>query len=101
MAFSEYGSEGSVGMYGGTSFVDELVQSERGYARGPERTLLSALLFDGVQNFMNYACAANAKQKHKYSEAFNWVQNKKNDYIFSFDNVCEALGLNPEWVRLG
>jgi len=23
------------------------------------------------------------------------------EYAFSFNNVCEALGLNPDWLRFG
>lgn len=98
MAYSEFGSEGSVSA---GSLVDELLESEGGFARGPERALLSALLFDGVQNYMNYCCAPSAAEREKYSEAYSWVNRQRHEYVFSFDSVCEALGIDPNFLRLG
>jgi hypothetical protein len=84
-----------------TSVFDELFDGTAGYAQGPERALLSALLFDGIQSFIAYALASTAKERGKHAEAFNWIMAKSQDYAFSFENVCEALGLNAEWLRIG
>ena len=101
MAYSDFGSDSGFAWCGTTQFVEDLIGPDKGYARGPERGLLSAVLFDGVQNYMNYACAKGEKQKAKYSEAFTWVNRRGADYIFAFDSVCEALGVNAEFLRLG
>jgi hypothetical protein len=92
---------GMIESMGGAILGEHLVEPEGGYARGPERALLSAVLFDGIQSFMNYAFASTKSAKSKYQEAYNWVMKSGNDYIFSFDNVCEALGVNSEFFRLG
>jgi len=84
-----------------TSVIDELLDGSKGYANGPERALLSALLFDGVQAYIHYAVASTPKEKARYTEAFNWVMDTGVEYAFSFNNVCEALGLNPEYLRFG
>lgn len=84
-----------------TSVVDELFDGHKGYANGPERALLSALLFDGVQSYIHYALATTPKGRSRYAEAFNWVMDTGVEYAFSFNNVCDALGLNPEYVRFG
>ncbi len=34
----------------------------------------------------------------KYSDL---SKNRVSDYIFSFDNVCGSLGINPEYLRVG
>ena len=86
---------------GNTAFIDDVLESDQGYARGPERALLSALLFDGIQAFMNYACAQSDTARARYREAFLWVNTRGSDYIFSFDNVCEALGVDAEYFRYG
>ncbi|RMG42094.1 MAG: hypothetical protein D6719_07275 [Candidatus Dadabacteria bacterium] len=78
-----------------------MVQGERGYARGPERALMSALLFDGIQSYMSFVIADNSSEKSKYREAYNWVHRKGTDYVFSFDSVCEALGVDPDYLRYG
>ncbi len=88
--------------FGATCFVsDELVHGNEGFARGAERALMSALLFDGVQSFMSYALAGSRGRKARYREAFVWVTTPGNEYIFAFDNVCEGLGIDPTFLRLG
>ncbi|NDC38489.1 MAG: hypothetical protein EBZ48_10610 [Proteobacteria bacterium] len=97
MSYSELG-----GPSAGTIMVDELVESsEEGFAKGPERTLLAAVLFDGLQAYMSYVCAKGREARKRYREAFNWVNSKDDQYIFSFENVCEGLGINPQFLRVG
>lgn len=73
--------------------------TEGGYATGPERGLLAALLFDGTMAALDFLISE--KRKRRSREAYEWVWTRGNDYVFSFDNVCEALGIHPEAMRLG
>lgn len=84
-----------------TAVVDDIVESTRGYARGPERSLLGALLFDGIQAFVSYALAVSHDDKRRYLEAFTWVMNSTAEEPFSFNGVCDALGISPDYLRLG
>ncbi len=77
------------------------VSTEDAEARGGERALLSALLFDGIQSFINYMCAGTDSEKKRHREAFDWIRSRRVDYIFSFENVCECLGINAEYLRCG
>ena len=43
----------------------------------------------------------DADGKKRFREAEEWIMRGGNDWIFSFDNVCELLGLDPEYVRRG
>ncbi|WKZ56616.1 MAG: hypothetical protein QY326_07755 [Bdellovibrionota bacterium] len=86
---------------GETVIVDELLSGDRGYAKGPERALLSAVLFDGVQAYMSHAFAGSSRKRSKYREAYHWVHSNNDEYVFSFDNCCDALGVNPEALRYG
>ncbi len=82
--------------------VDNIAEELEGYARGPERALLTALLFDGIQAYMNYAMSDDSRPtQDKYREAYLWVHTTGSEYVFSFENVCEALGMNPDYLRLG
>lgn len=86
----------------GTYIVDEILDRQLGYAEGPLRGLMAAILFDGIQAYMNYSYEVrNGRDGRKFREAHAWVHNGKNGYVFSFDNVCEGLGIEPEWLRLG
>lgn len=100
MAYSDFAA-GADGGFNPRTFLADTFDSQRGFARGPERALMSALLFDGVQSFMNYVCAESEFQRQRYLEAYNWVVREGDDYIFSFGNVCHALGLDPEFFRNG
>ena len=82
--------------------VDELAQSsDGGFAKGPERTLMAAVLFDGLQAYMSYICAKGRDARTRHREAFNWVNSKDDQYVFSFESVCEGLGINPQFLRMG
>ena len=88
---------------GGTQFffVDDIFESVGGYAQGPERALMSALLFDGVMNYLSFVRRKGKGGGKRYREAFNWVHCKQSDYVFSFEGVCEGLGINAQSLRLG
>ena len=101
MEFGDFNSGSSQGFNAGVVFVDELLSGSKGYANGPVRSLMSALLFDGIQSFLNYALSAPKLRKTRSIEAYNWVMKRGSDYIFAFDSVCEALGLDPDYLRLG
>lgn len=94
--------DGGQGMFDARRlFSDDMMGSSRGYARGPERSLLSALLFDAVQSYVNYTCSEKPGHRSRYREAFDWVHRSGTDYVFSFDSVCEALGIDPNFLRCG
>jgi hypothetical protein len=84
-----------------TTVVDEIIETAGGYARGPERSLLGALLFDGIQAYISYALAVKPCDKARYVEAFNWVMDMKAEEAFSFNGVCDALGVSADYLRLG
>lgn len=92
---------GSDGGFNPRTFLADSLETQGGFARGPERALLSALLFDGVQSFMNYISAENDAQRSRHREAYCWVTREGDDYVFSFGNVCHALGVDPEFFRKG
>jgi len=68
----------------------------------PEKMLMLAVLEDGVICFQKYISTQDEKGKRLLSEAEEWVLMEQNgDWLFSFDNVCETLGLNPDYIREG
>ncbi|MCB0354251.1 MAG: hypothetical protein KDD64_12020 [Bdellovibrionales bacterium] len=81
--------------------LDEILHTEKGFARGPERALFAAVLFDGIQTYFAYLAAENEEQQKTYREAYRWVHEIEDEYLFSFENVCEGLGVDPDYVRLG
>jgi hypothetical protein len=67
----------------------------------PEKKLMLAILDDGIACFQKYLFARDSKGKALFREAETWVEEKGIEAVFSFDNVCEALGLDPDYLRRG
>ena len=65
----------------------------------PEKALLRAILEDAVHCYRKYQAAENRAGRERFHEAESWIMGSRNDWIFSFDNVCELLGLDPIYVR--
>lgn len=67
----------------------------------PENRLLLAVLEDATNCFKDNVLAESGKAKKLFDEAEEWVLDEGGDWIFSFRNVCEHLGFNPDYVRRG
>jgi len=67
----------------------------------PEQRLMLAVLEDGIECFQDNVLARNGRRKKLFEEAEEWILEEDNNWIFSFDNICEVLGLNPQYVRRG
>jgi hypothetical protein len=73
----------------------------QGYAYGPERALLAAILFDGIHACISYILTAASRRRSQFAEGYYWVMARESEYPFSFENVCDALGINPNYLRHG
>ena len=66
-----------------------------------EEKLMFAVLTDAIECFQRYASATDAKSRALYNDAAAWISNRDTASIFSFENICETLRLNPSYLRLG
>lgn len=67
----------------------------------PEKKLLLAILEDAIACYQKYFFARDIKGKTLFHEAREWVEGPGGIGVFSFDSVCDALGLNPDYLRRG
>jgi hypothetical protein len=67
----------------------------------PEKTLMLAILEDGIRCFQDNIGAVHGKGTQLFTEAEEWIFAGASDWPFSFENICAALGLNPEYLRSG
>jgi hypothetical protein len=67
----------------------------------PEKTLLLAVLEDGIRSFQENVGATDNKRRQLFAEAEEWIFDGSSDWLFSFENICTTLGLNPEYLRKG
>ena len=81
-----------------------LHESVYGGQRGSDdealRKLMLAVLQDGIACFERYFFKPSHRNEALSSEAEEWINSNDNG-IFSFNNVCETLGLHPDIVRKG
>ncbi len=99
----EYGSSD---IYSGSFFEPDIMLPEQFNSPdqigidGGERKLMAAILSDGVEAFLEQVHNHISGNSTRL-DAIDWVEDKDSAYVFSFDNVCSALGINPEYLRLG
>jgi hypothetical protein len=67
----------------------------------PEKKLMLGILEDAVACFQKYANARDGKGKTLFREAARWIMEENGDWIFSFEQTCEALELNAQYIREG
>jgi hypothetical protein len=65
----------------------------------PEKDLMLAILEDAVRCFQDNVLAQERRKKALFDEAEEWILETDRDWIFSFESVCETLGLDPRAVR--
>jgi len=65
----------------------------------PEKELLRAILEDAIHCYRKYRAAKDRTGRERFREAEEWIMQQGNDWVFSYDNVCELLGLDPQFVR--
>jgi hypothetical protein len=66
----------------------------------PEKRLLLAVLEDAIDCFRENHSARCGKSKQLFDEAQDWILDA-SDWVFGFENICGALGFNPEYMREG
>src|SRR5207249_12148927 len=66
-----------------------------------EEKLMLAVLGKAVEYFQKYVLAKDERGKKLFQEAEEWILDKDSDWFFSFENICEVLGLHPDYMRQG
>ena len=79
--------------------LEDLIGGTRNCGVGvPERALMQAMLQDAVLCLMRQAAPANERPQ-LYAEARAWVESHSRAWVFSFESVCDALGINADYAR--
>lgn len=67
----------------------------------PEEKLMFAVLTDAIECFQKYLGVQSRRCRNLFKEAEAWITNKDSKELYSFENVCEVLGISPSYLRLG
>jgi len=68
---------------------------------GPEERLMFAVLTDAVECFQKYQGGQSRRARVLFAEAAEWIESRDSSWPFSFEQICQALNLNPGYLRTG
>jgi len=66
-----------------------------------ERLLMLAVLEDAIDCYQKFAHARDPRGRQMFEEAEEWVSASDRTWLFSFENICDTLEINAEYVRRG
>src|SRR5438128_7284556 len=69
--------------------------------REGEERLMLAVLEEAVKCFQEYVLATRPREKRLFQEAEEWILETDSEYLFSFESICQTLGLHPDYTRQG
>ncbi|MBI2360943.1 MAG: hypothetical protein HYV04_18895 [Deltaproteobacteria bacterium] len=78
-----------------------LEKQRRKAVRDGELGLMLAILEDAINCYVKYAPARERRARHQFKEAEEWIFQRGSDWLFSCENICEILGIDPEYLRQG
>ena len=87
-------------------FAPEIVlpdQLQQGYRKDSylsgEKALMLAVLEDGIRCFQEHLTNPRSNPRLLSKQAEEWIRAVDYEWPFSFVNVCETLGIDPEALR--
>ena len=66
-----------------------------------EKRLVLSVLKDAIDCFMKCIDSSTRRGQRLFRDAEQWIIIKDKKSAFSFDNVCEMLEFDPEYMRRG
>ena len=64
-----------------------------------EKALMLAVLEDGIRCFQEHLTNPRSNPRLLSKQAEDWIRAVDYEWPFSFNNVCETLGIDPEALR--
>ena len=73
----------------------------RGRAVEGERRLMLAVLEDAVDSYRKHATACDPRDQACFLEAKEWFSSSDTSWLFAFENICDVLEMNADYLRSG
>jgi hypothetical protein len=67
----------------------------------PEKRLMLAVLEEAVGTFQKYSLASGRRARRLLGDVEEWFASNDTVWPFAFASICQALGLEPEYIRTG
>ena len=66
-----------------------------------ERRLMIAVLEDAVDVYRKQAEARDPRGEQLFQEAEAWIEDADRTWLFSFQNICDVLDIDADYLRRG
>ena len=80
---------------------EDFARIHRSRPFSPERELMAAVLEEALADYQRCWKARDKKGMERFADAQAWILESDSEWIFSFVNCCEALGIEPDYLRQG
>ena len=67
----------------------------------PEKRLMLAILEDATATLLRHPTPRHAGKRRALRETEAWLDSPDTESPFAFIRICEALGLDAQWLRRG
>jgi len=66
-----------------------------------EQRLMCAIIDDAVEAYLKHSAASQPHHRESFADAERWIETEDRTWIFSFDTICDYLGLDSDYLRRG
>jgi hypothetical protein len=66
-----------------------------------ERRLMIAILEDAVDVYRKQAGTRDGRGEQLFQEAEEWIEDGDRLWLFSFQNICDVLDIDADYLRRG
>ena len=81
--------------------AEDFARIHRSRPLSPERELMVAVLEGALADYQRCCSARDKKGMKQFADAKAWILESDSEWIFSFINCCEVLGIEPGYLRQG
>ena len=67
----------------------------------PELELMLAVLEDALHCYFTNVQMRRRREKKIFKETEEWFFSSSNEGVFTFENICSLLGIDPGYIRRG
>jgi hypothetical protein len=67
----------------------------------PEKRLLLAVLEDALACYQKHFSSRGGRGMRLFRETEEWIFREDSNRAFSFTNICEVVGFDPQYIRHG
>ena len=81
--------------------TEDFVRVHRSRPLSPEHGLMVAVLEVALADYQRCWKVHDKKGIERFADAQAWILESNSEWIFSFVNCCEAIGIEPDYLRQG